>query len=293
MSGYFTRLASMVQAPASSASSARTSIAPAPLEQDIEPAATPLASTASHTADSSGRVTPENSARSLIQASAAQSGMPAARSAQSMPASEPAASDLPHLMSAQARSATSEPAPAESTNVSTSVHALRATTAPASHRGTTPSPRKAFAPMSDAQSPLQLSTRHFTPHLAPGADVSVPVRADRMASADLLTSPAARQGAPASPVTTNRPQPSQGFAAPTGGDAWPGTPRSQAMRLEAPMRPTTATAAPRTEIRIGTIALEVRTAAPASIAAAPQPAAVAKPIPASQFSPRRHYLRWS
>jgi hypothetical protein len=58
---------------------------------------------------------------------------------------------------------------------------------------------------------------------------------------------------------------------------------------------TTPAANQRTEIRIGTIALEVRTSHPSPPAtpaapAAPQPAAPS--LTAPQFSMRRHYLRW-
>ena len=48
--------------------------------------------------------------------------------------------------------------------------------------------------------------------------------------------------------------------------------------------------AARNEIRIGTIALAVRTPEPAP-AAVPQPAFAA--IPAPRFSLQRHYLRWA
>lgn len=49
---------------------------------------------------------------------------------------------------------------------------------------------------------------------------------------------------------------------------------------------------PRTEIRIGTIALEVHTPPAPAPRPVPQPAAAPTPAP-PRFSPQRHYLRWS
>ena len=271
MSGYFARLASLIRAPGSSTTRAQASIAPAPLEQSIESDAAPSTSTAAGPADASARFTRQNPARPLIQASSVQPGMPSTRSAQTMPA-------------------VAEPAAVERTIVPSSAHALRATAAPASSWDSTPSPRQTGALITDAQSPPELRARHSTPHFAPASDL--PASSDGMAS-DWPTSLAPLPGQQASPVTTNRAQPSPGFAAQASGNAWSGAPRSPAGPVEAPTPSTAATAAPRTEIRIGTIALEVRTAAPAAMATVPQPAAVPRPTPASPFSPRRHYLRWS
>jgi len=106
---------------------------------------------------------------------------------------------------------------------------------------------------------------------------------------DPLTLVATLHGLPARPLTESRPP--VPFSAQGSGDGWQGMPRAPSGLFEAPTR---AAAAPRGEVRIGTIALEVRTAPPASVTtAAPPPVAAPRPAPASQFSPRRHYLRWS
>lgn len=271
MSGYFARLTSLIRAPGSSTTSAKASIGPVPLEQSIEADAAPPTATVAESADAPVSFAPQNPARPLIQPSNVQAGMPSARSAQAISAAEPAAA---------ARTSMSSPA-----------RALHATTAPASPRDSTPSPRQAGAPATDAQSPPELRARHAAPHFAPASDL--PASSDGRAS-DWLTSPATMPGQQASPVTAHRPQPSAGVAAAGSGNAWSGAPRSQAGLPEAPTPSTAAAAAPRTEIHIGTIALEVRTAAPATVAAAPQPAAdPSRPTPASPFSPHRHYLRWS
>lgn len=277
MSGYFARLASLIRAPGSATTSAKASIAPTPLEQSIDSQAAPSNSTIAGPADASVRFAAQDSTRSMLQASAVQPGMPSARSEQS-------------ARSAQAMPAAVEPAAAERNGVSSAAPALRASTAPASPRDSTPSSRQAWAPMADAQSPPELRTQHFTPHLTPASNL--PASADSRAS-DLLTSPAPMPGQQASPVTTNRAQPSQGFAAQANSNARQGAPRPQGGLVETSTTSTAAPATPRTEIRIGTITLELRTAAPAAVATAPQPAAVPRPTPASQFSPRRHYLRWS
>ena len=278
MSGYFARLASLIRAPGSATTSVKASIAPASLEQSIESEAAPSNSTVAGPADAAVRFVRQDSTRSMLQASAVQPDMPSTRSAQS-------------ARSAQAMPATVEPAAAERNGVSSAAPALRASTAPASPRDSTPSSRQAWAPMADAQSPPELRAQHFTPHLAPASNL--PASADSRASDHLVTSPTPMPGQPASPVATNRAQPSQGFAVQASGNAGPGAPRSQAGLVETPTTSTAAPATQRTEIRIGTIALEVHTAAPATVTTAPQPAVVPRPTPAAQFSPRRHYLRWS
>ena len=281
MSGYFARLASLIQAPASAATRAKASIAPVPLERSIEAEAAPSTSPVAGPADASVRFAPQDSTRPPTQASAVQSGMPSARPALS-------------ARSAQTMPAAAEPAAAERTRVSSSAHMLPAAPAPASSRDRTQSPQQAWAPVTDAQSPPELRAQHFTPRISPAPDL--PASADSRAS-DLLTCPALMPGQRASPVMTNRAQPSPGFAAQASGNDWSGAPRpqagSQAGLVAAPPPSTASTAAPRTEIRIGTIALEVHTAAPATVTTAPQPAVVPRPTPAAQFSPRRHYLRWS
>jgi hypothetical protein len=147
---------------------------------------------------------------------------------------------------------------------------------------------QAFSPQVDVQSPAELRPVHFMSHLVQQA--GSPAREDG-GPVDPLMPVATLHGLPASPLAESRPPVPNGFSAQGSGDGWQGTPRAPSGLFEAPTR---AAAAPRAEVRIGTIALEVRTAPPASVTtAAPAPAAAPRPAPTSQFSPRRHYLRWS
>lgn len=282
MSGYFARLASLVQAPAPSTTGAKASIAPVPLEQDIESDATSLAPTVSGPGSTSARAH-QDASTSMAQASTARPGpgLPADRRVRTVEALEPTASDAMRVMAAATLPVATAPL------VSTDFAAQARTAGPASFRATPESPRKAWAPAAVAQSPAQ--PMHFTPSLAPRPDIPASVDGG---AADALTPAAPLQGI-TSPLRASKLEPAHGFATHTGGDTWPGTSRAQAGSFDAATHATAATAAPRSEVRIGTISLEVRTSSPAPVTAPPQPAAAPQSTQAQPFTMRRHYLRWN
>ena len=298
MSNYFARLAALVQTPAASEMQVRVPAMPQSLEHDIEIDADPVAETGSALVSASAgafeRVHVQKHNASVSDP--VRCGPPEPPSTQSMPAFAPITRDSSHdpmseLPMTQTLSASIEPM--HLTDVATSVTSAQARKNASTTFSDTPSIAAiqesafpGFGPIIDTRSPTARASS-LTPFrlVAPADTVNRPGITSPQAFVAPLSSVAASPDA-VKPAASDRPILHNEVI-------WPEESIARARSFIAPTPAGAAKASSRVEVRIGTIALEVRASPPSPVVAAPAPAAAAPSIAAPQFSPRRHYLRWS
>lgn len=285
MSGYFARLAAQIDA--------RVGTAPAPQAKAIEPLEQQVEVPAPNADTTAARVAIAPAPAALF--------LPVAQDARGVPA--------PHLpppppatLPARQRAESAQPVSAPAMAGTPSPEAARLPTSSLRHDSLAVAPagvtlaRGIDAPLSSP--PSLLSRQRVAQHPSDGAANPQPLQVDAATPPDpgSMLAQLGVQLPPGMPFASIEAEAARRGVMSSSEPATPVTmpvPRVDVTRLE--QRAVAAAAidpvpAARNEIRIGTIALAVRTPEPAP-AAVPQPAFAA--IPAPRFSLQRHYLRWA